>query len=111
MAAVYLDKKRKRRLEAGHPWIFQSEVERTEGDPIAGQLLSVHTHNGQYMATGYWNPTSQIVVRIVSYEPLEAMTHAFLLINLKFVWSIENVLCRTHAHTGLCMEKRTDCLG
>jgi 23S rRNA (cytosine1962-C5)-methyltransferase len=83
MAAVYLDKKRKRRLEAGHPWIFQSEVERTEGDPIAGQLLSVHTHNGQYLATGYWNPTSQIVVRIVSYEPLEAMTHAFFVDKFK----------------------------
>jgi 23S rRNA (cytosine1962-C5)-methyltransferase len=77
MAAVYLDKKRKKRLEAGHPWIYQSEVERTEGGPVPGQLVAVHSHVGQFLASGYWNPASQIIVRIVSYEPLEKMTHEF----------------------------------
>ncbi|NHN30948.1 class I SAM-dependent rRNA methyltransferase [Paenibacillus agricola] len=77
MAAIYLDKNRKKRLEAGHPWVYQSEVGKTEGDPVAGQLLAVHTHVGQYLATGYYNPASQIIVRIVSYEPLEEMSHAF----------------------------------
>jgi 23S rRNA (cytosine1962-C5)-methyltransferase len=77
MAAVILDKKRKKRLEAGHPWVFQSEVERTEGEPTPGQLVPVHNHLGQFLAVGYWNPASQIVVRIVSYEPVEALTHDF----------------------------------
>ena len=29
MAAVYLQRKRKKRLEQGQPWIFQNEVERS----------------------------------------------------------------------------------
>ncbi|TDF96747.1 class I SAM-dependent rRNA methyltransferase [Paenibacillus piri] len=77
MSAVYLDKKRKKRLEAGHPWIYKSELERTEGEPVPGQLVPVYAHSGQYLATGYWNPASQITVRVVAYEPLEEMTHAF----------------------------------
>ncbi|MCR8631439.1 class I SAM-dependent rRNA methyltransferase [Paenibacillus radicis (ex Xue et al. 2023)] len=77
MPAVYLDKKRKKRLEAGHPWIYKSELERTEGEPVPGQLVAVQSHLGQYLATGYWNPLSQITVRIVAYEPIEEMTHAF----------------------------------
>jgi 23S rRNA (cytosine1962-C5)-methyltransferase len=77
MAAVYLDKKRKKRLEAGHPWIYKTELERTEGEIVPGQLVPVHNHLGQYMATGYWNPASQITVRVVSYEQLDEMTHAF----------------------------------
>ncbi|MFE5319945.1 class I SAM-dependent rRNA methyltransferase [Paenibacillus sp. NPDC056579] len=77
MASLFLSKKRKKRLEAGHPWVFKTETDRIEGDPVPGQLIDVHTHLGQYAATGYWNPESQIVVRVVSYEPLEAMDHHF----------------------------------
>jgi 23S rRNA (cytosine1962-C5)-methyltransferase len=77
MAAVYLQRKRKKRLEQGQPWIFQNEVERVEGEPQAGSLVSVLSHLGQFLAVGYYNPQSQIIVRIVSYKPLETMSKAF----------------------------------
>lgn len=79
MAEVILNRKRKKRLEAGHPWVFKNEIERIEGEAemIQGQLVRVRNHQGQYLATGYINTASQITVRIVSYEPIEAMTHHF----------------------------------
>ncbi|CAG7639444.1 Ribosomal RNA large subunit methyltransferase I [Paenibacillus solanacearum] len=77
MAAVYLQKKRKKRLEEGHPWVFQSEIERTEGDTAPGRIVSIHNHVGQYLASGYYNQASQIAVRVVSHEPLEAMDFDF----------------------------------
>jgi 23S rRNA (cytosine1962-C5)-methyltransferase len=77
MAAVYLQRKRKKRLEQGQPWIFLNEVERVEGEPEAGSLVSVYSHIGQFLASGYYNPKSQIVVRVVDYKPLEAMTQTF----------------------------------
>ncbi|MCP3772584.1 class I SAM-dependent rRNA methyltransferase [Paenibacillus sp. MZ04-78.2] len=77
MAVVVLQKKRKKRLEEGHPWVYRSEIERVEGEAPVGGLVSVHTHAGQYLATGYYNPASQLTVRIVSYEPMEEMTHAY----------------------------------
>ncbi len=77
MAAVYLQRKRKKRLEEGQPWIFQSEVNRVEGDPQAGALVNILSHLGQFLAVGYYNPKSQIVVRVVSYKPLEDMTASF----------------------------------
>ncbi|CAG7634561.1 class I SAM-dependent rRNA methyltransferase [Paenibacillus allorhizosphaerae] len=77
MAAVYLQKKRKKRLEEGHPWVFQSEIERAEGEIATGRIVSIHNHIGQYLASGYYNPASQIAVRVVSYEPLEAMNFDF----------------------------------
>jgi 23S rRNA (cytosine1962-C5)-methyltransferase len=78
MAAVYLQRKRKKRLEQGHPWIFQNEVERIEGEPESGSLVSVYNHIGQFLAVGYINPKSQIIVRVVDYKPLEAMSQPFL---------------------------------
>ncbi|MGW9128676.1 class I SAM-dependent rRNA methyltransferase [Paenibacillus chitinolyticus] len=77
MAAIVLQKKRKKRLEQGHPWIFASEIERVEGEPVPGQVVEVRTHAGQPLASAYYNPKSQITGRVVSYKPLEAMTKEF----------------------------------
>jgi 23S rRNA (cytosine1962-C5)-methyltransferase len=73
MNSVYLHKSRKKRLEQGHPWIFANEVERTEGEITPGELVSVYNHQGVFLAVGYINPASQILVRVVSYEPIEAL--------------------------------------
>ncbi|MDB5052248.1 MAG: rlmI [Bacilli bacterium] len=88
MASVYLQRKRKKRLEQGHPWIFQNEVERIDGEAQSGSLVSVHSHNGQFLAVGYINPKSQIIVRVVDYKPLEEMSQSF------FVQRIHQ--CLTH---------------
>ncbi|MEX2461755.1 MAG: class I SAM-dependent rRNA methyltransferase [Paenibacillaceae bacterium] len=77
MAAVYLQRKRKKRLEQGQPWIFQNEVERIEGEPQAGSLVTVFSYVGQFLAVGYYNPKSQIVVRVVSYKPMENLSNSF----------------------------------
>lgn len=77
MASVVLTKSRKKRIEQGHPWIFKNEIESVEGQPQPGELVEVKNHQGRYLATGYYNPASQITVRVVSYEPITAMDKAF----------------------------------
>lgn len=77
MASVILDRKRKKRLEQGHPWIYANEIASVEGECEPGDLVSVLSHTGQFLASGYMNPKSQIAVRIVSYSPLEEMDREF----------------------------------
>ena len=77
MAVVFLRANRKKRVEQGHPWVFQSEIDRVEGTFDPGDLVEVRNHQGRFLATGYYNPQSQIAVRIVSYAPLERMDRAF----------------------------------
>lgn len=76
-AKAVLLKERKKRLELGHPWVYASELARIDGDASPGQLVDVVNHQGRYLATGYWNPKSQITVRIVSYKAIEALDEAF----------------------------------
>lgn len=76
-AKLFLNKSRKKRVEQGHPWIYASEIDRLEGEAAAGDLVDIVNHQGKYLATGYWNPKSQITARIVSYSPIEAMDEAF----------------------------------
>lgn len=79
MARVLLQQHRKKRLEAGHPWIFQSEVLRIEGEVQPGEIVEVANHNGHFLAKGYINPASQMIVRILSYDPQEAIDYSFFL--------------------------------
>lgn len=74
---IYLQKARKKRLEQGHPWVYATEIDRLEGDAQPGDLVDVVTHQGRYLATGYWNPKSQITVRVVAYQPIAAMDADF----------------------------------
>jgi len=76
-AAVWLIKGRRPRLEEGHPWIYANEIAKTEGADEPGQLVEVRDHRGQPLGTGYWNPASQITVRLVSYGQLESMDGDF----------------------------------
>jgi 23S rRNA (cytosine1962-C5)-methyltransferase len=77
VASVVLQKARKKRLEQGHPWVYANEIAVLEGEAAPGDLVEVKSHTGQYLATGYFNPASQISVRIVSYSPIEQMDRAF----------------------------------
>lgn len=74
---IFLQKTRKKRLEQGQPWVYASEIDRLEGEAKPGDLVDVVTHQGRYLATGYWNPKSQITVRIVAYQPIEKMDTEF----------------------------------
>ncbi len=74
---IYLKKGREKPVKNQHPWIFSGAVERQEGEAAPGDLVSVHDRNGRYLATGYFNPHSQINVRLLSWDPQEPVDKAF----------------------------------
>lgn len=74
---IYLRRDRKKRLENGHPWIYGNEVERVDDGHQPGDVVPVYNHLGRYLATGYYNPHSQIAVRVVGHEELMAMDRGF----------------------------------
>ncbi|MHA6483718.1 class I SAM-dependent rRNA methyltransferase [Paenibacillus sp. strain BS8-2] len=76
-ARIVLQKARKKRTEQGHPWVFASEIDRLDGAAEPGDLVDVSTAQGKYLGTGYWNPQSQITVRIVAHRPEVEMDEAF----------------------------------
>jgi 23S rRNA (cytosine1962-C5)-methyltransferase len=54
-----------------HPWIFSGAIARVEDQPNPGDLVQVHDARGTWLARGYYNPKSQIVVRILSWDQSE----------------------------------------
>lgn len=57
----------KKRLKSKHPWIFSNEIER-KPEAGSGDSVDVQDKNGNYVATGYYNPRTLIAIRILSYH-------------------------------------------
>jgi len=60
-----------------HPWIFSGAVAEVYGDPAPGDLVRVVDSGGAFLATGYWNPHSQIKVRLLTWDAGERVDAAF----------------------------------
>jgi 23S rRNA (cytosine1962-C5)-methyltransferase len=68
MAVVIITKGREKSVLRQHPWIFSGAIGRVEGDPQPGDIVHVVTQDDRFLAQGYWNPKSQITVRLLSWS-------------------------------------------
>jgi 23S rRNA (cytosine1962-C5)-methyltransferase len=74
---VILKRNREKPVRNRHPWIFSGAIQRIEGAVQDGDLVRVTDSQGQYLATGYLNRRSQIVVRLLTWEASEQVDGAF----------------------------------
>src|SRR5262249_5178599 len=61
---VVLHKGRARPLWFGHPWVYANAVARVEGGPAPGDVVTLVDHDGRLIGRGFYNPRSQIPVRL-----------------------------------------------
>lgn len=60
-----------------HPWVFSGAVARIEGRPADGDVVDVLADDGAFLARGYLNRRSQIVVRLLTWSPEERIDEGF----------------------------------
>ena len=60
-----------------HPWVFSGAIARVSGNPAPGDLVDVADARGEWLAAGYFNPKSQIVVRLLTWERGEEVDATF----------------------------------
>ena len=53
---------------SGHPWVFRSDIARVEGEFLPGDIVDIVSSKGRFLARGYYNPNSQIALRIMTYK-------------------------------------------
>jgi 23S rRNA (cytosine1962-C5)-methyltransferase len=67
---VTLAKDLSRSVRRGHPWLYRQAL-RTTGPVAEGALVEVLDGRGRRLATGFWDASGPIAVRVLSLEPLE----------------------------------------
>jgi 23S rRNA (cytosine1962-C5)-methyltransferase len=68
MIKIHLKSGKERSVSMGDPWIFSGAILKTEGDAKAGDICSVYSFKGDFLAIGYYNPVSSISVRVLSFK-------------------------------------------
>ena len=82
IAKVILKRQGRHGSEAGHPWVFQSEIDYIKGKFIPGDIVDVFNARRQYLGRGYINPRSQITVRLLSRDEETVLTLRQSLFNM-----------------------------
>jgi len=76
----------------GHPWIFNNEVEKIEGDVQGGEIGEVFTYDKKFVGKGYINPKSQILVRLLTRNKTEEINEQFFQKKISECWEYRKKL-------------------
>ena len=92
MAKVTLRKTRETRVRGGHPWIYASEIEKVEGEFENGDIVDVCDFRGKFIGRGFYNPLSQISLRILTRND-EPCDRAFFERRVRDAWEYRKLMC------------------
>lgn len=76
-AILRLKKGREKPVLNRHPWVFSGAIADIDGDPQPGDLITIADQRGHPLATATYSPHSQMVGRIISWDPTEEVDRAF----------------------------------
>lgn len=65
---VYLNPTKEQRIFSGHPWVFQSDIDRAEARVKPGDVVDVIAARGRFMGRAVYNPHSQITLRMLTTQ-------------------------------------------
>ena len=73
---VILKRGREKSVLRKHPWVFSGAIARVENG-MPGGIVRVLAHDGTFLARGYYNPRSQIRVRLLTWDENEPVDDEF----------------------------------
>ncbi|GAC1397312.1 MAG: class I SAM-dependent methyltransferase [Ktedonobacteraceae bacterium] len=65
-------------LVNGHAWIFSGALQQPPRWIATGGLVDVKSSTGQFIARGYYNPQTDIAIRILTHDPEETIDGEFV---------------------------------
>lgn len=84
---LIITQKGTRWVEGGHPWIYEAEVIRNEGQIENGILADAVSEKGKYLGTGFVSLQSKIRLRLVSRNANDKFDAAFWKRRLQYAWN------------------------
>ena len=73
-------------VEQGHPWIYEGEIVREEGDCANGALADAVSEKGKYLGPGFVSRHSKIRLRLISHNANDRFDEAFWQRRIQYAW-------------------------
>lgn len=84
MLKVILNRNEEENILNGYPWVFNNEVNNFVGTIENGKVCSVYTFDHQFVAYGFLNTSSKIMVRILSLDENDVIDKAFFKTRIEY---------------------------
>lgn len=84
---IYIEDARLR-IRGGHPWVYDNQVRRMEGQPQPGGIVQVFDVRKGPLGQGYYNPRSKIRVRMLTKHLDEPIDAAFFRRKVQSAWDL-----------------------
>jgi len=82
-------------IKRKHPWIFSGAIEKVEGSPSNGEMVQIFTSNKKLVGSGSFSPSSQIRVRVWSFDPEEKIDIDFFKRKISLAHSLREKIIDT----------------
>jgi len=106
---IFLKKDRERSLLRKHPWIFSGAIATIEGKIESGETVSVFSSNQQFLGYGAFSLSSQIRVRMWTFEENEKVDETFFLNRIKKAMTLrENLLIKNDTNAMRIISAESD---
>ena len=92
MNRVILKSRISNRVFAGHPWIYSNEIDRYDEELKGGDTVDVFSAEKKFIGRGYFNPKSQIVVRLLTRNVNETINEDFFYRRILTAWQYRSKL-------------------
>lgn len=90
---------REESLLGGHLWIFSGALQQPPHWIEAGGLVDIKSATGKFVARGYYNPRTDIAIRILTHDSKEAIDEAFLQRRIHKARELREVFDPCHTNT------------
>jgi len=106
---VWLKRGREKSVLRRHPWLFSGAIHRTE-NARPGEIVDVRAVNNRFLARGYYNPRSQIRVRLLTWDPDERIDAAFWRRRVAAAWARRDEITRGDGDAWRAVHAENDLL-
>jgi len=111
LASVTLKKSADSFIQRKHPWIFSGAIEKVEGSPSNGEIVQIFTSNKTHIGSGSFSPSSQIRVRVWSFNPEEKIDTDFFRSKISLASSLrENIIDTSNTNAYRIINAESDVL-
>ena len=83
MNKIFLNPKEEDRILLGHPWVFDNEIGRYQGECNNGDSVEVYTKAGHFLGRGVINKNSKISVRLFTRNKDEEINASFFISRIR----------------------------
>ncbi len=96
MAKIILKRGEEKDIQVGNQWVFDNEVEKIEGSYEPGDIVDVYSFKNNFLARGYINPKSRILVRLLTRNQ-EEIDKEFFRKKITTAWEYRKMLGYTES--------------